>query len=109
MNRADGGRDSLGEDVGPSSPNKVPGQRLANHVIGDVDDGGGGVLLPDLLWIQSVFQVPDRSEQKRLSGDVRRHADVVMSPESDLLSNHGCLVQARAERSFSASDAMLLF
>lgn len=31
-----------------------------------------------------------------------------MSPESDLLSNQGCLVQARAERSFSASDAMLL-
>lgn len=64
----EGGRkpDSLGEDVRPSSPNKVPGQRLTNHIISNVDDGGGGVLLPDLLWIQGVFQVSDRSKQKRL-------------------------------------------
>lgn len=40
--------DSLVEDVRPSSPDKVPRQRLTNHVLGDVDDGGGSILLPDL-------------------------------------------------------------
>lgn len=53
---------SLLEDVRPSSPDKVPRQRLTNHVLGNVDDGGGSVLLPDLFWIQGVLQVPEQVE-----------------------------------------------
>lgn len=39
---------------------KVPGQRLADDILGDVDDGGGGVLLPDQAGVQSVLQVPEQ-------------------------------------------------
>lgn len=39
---------------------------------------------------------------------LRGDCDVPGSTESHLLSSHGCLLQARAERSFSASDATVL-
>lgn len=54
----------LTEDVWPSSPDKVPCQRLTNHITGNVDNGGGGILLSDHVWIQSVFQIPEQSQSK---------------------------------------------
>lgn len=54
----------LSEDVIPVRLDEVPRQRLTVHVLGDVDDGGGGVLLPDLAWIQSVLQIPEEQNQR---------------------------------------------
>lgn len=98
---------SLAEDVGPPRPDEIPGQGLADHVVGDVDDGGGGVLLADLLRVQGVVQVSGGwSRRGRLSGHVTGRAS---RRGAHLLISHGCVVQARAERSFSASVATLLF
>lgn len=47
--------DSLSENVWPPSPDKVPRQRLSNHIVSYVDDGGGGILLSDQGGIQSVL------------------------------------------------------
>lgn len=56
---------SLLEDVVPPSTDEVPGQGLTGHVVGDVHDGGGGVLLTDTLWVQSEVQVPGGSRSKK--------------------------------------------
>lgn len=45
-------------------PDKVPGQRLSDDILGDVDDGGGGVLFPDQAGVQSVLQVPEQVESE---------------------------------------------
>lgn len=55
--------DSLLKQFLPVASNKVPNQRLPSHIAGDADDGGGGVLLPDVLRVQSVTQVPVGSRQ----------------------------------------------
>lgn len=55
---------SLSEDEIPVSPDEVPRQRLTDHVLGNVDDGGGAVLLPDPLCIQSVLQIPEEQNQR---------------------------------------------
>lgn len=47
----------------PVTSDKVPNQRLPSHIAGDVDDGVGGILLPDVVWVQSVTQVPVGSRQ----------------------------------------------
>lgn len=39
--------DSLLKELLPVALDKVPGQRLPDNVVGDADDSGGGVLLPD--------------------------------------------------------------
>lgn len=51
---------SLLENVWPSRPDKVPCQRLTSHIVGNVDNGGGGILLSDKVWIQSELQVSER-------------------------------------------------
>lgn len=51
---------SLTENVWPSTRDKVPRQGLANHIVGDVDNGGSGILLSDFVWVQSVLQVPEK-------------------------------------------------
>ena len=50
--------DSLLKELFPVASDKVPSQRLPQGIAGNVDDGGGGILLPDVLRIQSVTQVP---------------------------------------------------
>ena len=50
--------DSLLKQFLPVASDKVPDQRLPDHVAGDADDGGGGILLPDVVRVQSVTQVP---------------------------------------------------
>lgn len=50
--------DSLLKELLPVAPDKVPNQRLPGRIVGNVDDGGGGILPPDVLRIQSVTQVP---------------------------------------------------
>lgn len=46
------------EEIVPVCPDKVPRQRLANNITGNVPNGGSGILLAYLFWIHSVFQVP---------------------------------------------------
>jgi hypothetical protein len=50
--------DSLLKQFLPVASDKVPNQRVPSHVAGNADDGGGGVLLPDVVRVQSVTQVP---------------------------------------------------
>lgn len=49
----------------PVASDKIPDQRLPGHVAGDADDGGGGVLLPDVVRVQGVTQVPAGSSKGR--------------------------------------------
>ena len=50
--------DSLQKELPPVALDKVPGQSLPHDVVGDADNGGGGVLLPDEVRVQGVTQVP---------------------------------------------------
>lgn len=45
------------ENVAPSRPDKVPGQRHPHDIIGNGLDGGGGILLADLGRVKSVVQI----------------------------------------------------
>lgn len=47
------------EYVAPSGSHKVPSQRLSDRVTSDVSDGRCGVLLTDLLWVQTIVQIPE--------------------------------------------------
>lgn len=49
---------SLIEDVCPVCSHEIPGQGLAHHITGNVDNSGGSVLLTNQRGIQSVLQVP---------------------------------------------------
>lgn len=53
--------DSLLKDFLPVALDKVPGQRLPEDVAGNAVNGGGGILLPDEVWVQGVTQVPVRT------------------------------------------------
>lgn len=50
--------DSLLKERLPVASDKVPNQSLPGHITGNADDGGGGILPPDVVRIQSVAQVP---------------------------------------------------
>lgn len=45
--------------MGPIGSDKVPSQSLADGVAGNVNDGEGGILLTDLLWVQTILQIPE--------------------------------------------------
>lgn len=55
----------LSKNVWPLSPDKVPCQRLSNHVVCNVDNGGCGILFPDQGWIQRVLQIPKKQISKQ--------------------------------------------
>lgn len=50
----------LSKNVWPLSPDKVPCQRLANHIACNLYNGGCGILFPDQGWIQCVLQIPKK-------------------------------------------------
>lgn len=53
---------SLSIDVRPSCSDKVPCQRLTNHVACNVDNGGCGILLSDEVRIKGILQIPKKAE-----------------------------------------------
>lgn len=52
---------SLLKEPLPVALDEVPDQRLADDVVGNVVDGGGGVLPPDVIGVQGIAQVPVRT------------------------------------------------
>lgn len=50
---------SLVEYMVPVGSDKVPHQSLTDGVVSDVNDGGGSILLADLLWVQTILQIPE--------------------------------------------------
>ena len=47
----------------PVGSDKVPCQRLTDGVTSNRNNGGGGVLLTDLRWVQTVLQIPATHSQ----------------------------------------------
>lgn len=47
----------------PVGSDKVPGQRLADGVTSNVNNGDDGILLTDLLWVQTILQIPETHSQ----------------------------------------------
>ena len=50
--------DSLLKELLPVRLDEIPGQSLPHDIVGDANDGGGGILLPDEGGVQGVTQVP---------------------------------------------------
>lgn len=47
----------------PVCSDKVPCQRLTDGVTCNGNNGGGGILLTDLLWVQAILQIPATHSQ----------------------------------------------
>lgn len=53
--------DSLLKELLPVAPDKVPDQSVPYDIVGDADDSGDSVLLPDVVRVQGVAQVSGRA------------------------------------------------